>query len=171
MGDSRVPPRTAGATAAESALKDLLGTFQAEAEATRSAIELHENNRRKQLRWGLAIMACMAVIMGMVLGILLQNRQKSEQSREILRRNGVLSQQIADCTTAGGKCYEEGAKRSGQAVGQLIAAIEEIAVCDKVSGSGVEVRACVDRALAKLGASTSPAPRASTGVGTPSPTP
>jgi hypothetical protein len=144
----------AGSAAAE-ALEDLLGTFRSEAEATRTAVAAHEASRRRQNQWALAIIAVMAVLMAMVLVLLLQSRQKSEQGREILRRNAAVSQQIADCTTnRASACYQEGQKRSAEAIAKLTAgltaAIEEIAVCNKTTTTEPEQRACVDRALAKI---------------------
>jgi hypothetical protein len=157
MADLGTPGRAAGANAAEEALTDLLGTFRSEAEATRQAIHVHENNRRRQNRWALAIIAVMAVVLAMVLVILLQNRQKSNQSRQILRNNAVLSEQIADCTTAGGKCYEEGRKQSATAVQQLIRSNLVIAVCARDTTTDAGLMRCVDAKMAEL-AKPSPTP-------------
>lgn len=150
MSDPRTTAGSAGPTAAEAALKDLLGTFQAEAAATRTAIDVHEMNRRRQNRWALAIISVMAVILLMVLGILLQNRQKSDQSRQILRNNAVVSQQIADCTTAGGKCYEQGRKQSAAAIQQLIQSNVIVAACARSTSTDAELNRCVEAKVAEL---------------------
>lgn len=163
MSDPRTTAGTAGTTTPEAALKDLLGTFQAEAAATRAAIDVHENNRRRQNQWALAIISVMAVIMLMVLGILLQNRQKSDQSRQILRNNAVVSQQIADCTTAGGECYEQGRKQSAAAIQQLIQSNVIVAACARKTSTDAELTRCVEVGIAGLlqpspGVSAEPVP-------------
>lgn len=123
-----------------------------------------------QRRTALVALAGVVVALLMLvaqLTILVQNRQRSNETRALIQDNSSTSQQIADCTTAGGKCYEEGTKRSAALIGGLLAAVEEIAVCNKASDTAAEARACSDRALAKLAAQAGPPVPAGSGTADP----
>lgn len=111
-----VPPATpATVDGLRSSLTDLI----AESKALRADVHSAEALRaqkiaqiRRESLINLAILAGLALFMMIVLAVAYQNNQIAKDTK----RNADL---IADCTTAGGRCYESGRARSGEAVGTL----------------------------------------------------
>lgn len=147
------PPRDPG---------ELLSALLSESQRLRA--DVRERERRQRRLMGLiaaATVLCLVLVTSVVV-LLAQGRQRGNDTRALLRTNAATNERIADCTTVGGKCYEEGNKRSAVVIQLLLSAIEEIAICNKASDNATEARACADRALAKLGVAA-PSPSASAG--------
>ena len=124
----------------------------------------------RQRRTNQLVAGGIVVLLVLVLGnliLLLQSRQRGIDSRRLIATTASTSQRIADCTTKGGRCYEEGSRRQADAIRQLIDAQTEIAVCQRRADSEAALRACVRSALEQL---AGPAPSLSPSA-QPSPSP
>lgn len=62
-------------------------------------------------------------------------------------QNHSIGDQIADCTTAGGRCYEEGRRRSSEGVDRLIRSNIHLHRCLETPGvdTDAEVIVCMER--------------------------
>lgn len=141
------PPRDPG-----DLLKALLG------ESQRLRADVRERERRQRRLMGLiaaATVICLILVISVTV-LLVQSRQRGNDTRALLRTNAATSQQIADCTTAGGKCYEEGTKRSAALIQLLLQGQKQIALCRADSDTREELEKCIDEALAAM--TTRPAP-------------
>jgi hypothetical protein len=117
----------------------------------REAAEAAERARRRRAeRWMMGLLVALSlVIVGLSMLVIrfeADRRDRSAANAEILRRNAQLSEQIADCTTAGGECYERGAQRTGQAVAELARVQILIEVCghDPDNDTVAEMNRCVE---------------------------
>jgi cellobiose phosphorylase len=156
---SSTPPK-AGSRAGAALVDELLRPFQQEAKATRLAIENRSAAQRRINTWLIAFVAVTALLVVLVLVILMQNRQKSAEARQLIRTNADLSAQIADCTKVGGTCYEQSQARLRKTIGVLIEGNKAIAQCARSTTTDAALDACV-AAKVKLvvpPASPSPAP-------------
>jgi hypothetical protein len=126
---------------------DMLGSLLVESQRLRVDVAEREQRQRrttKLLAGGVAV----ALVMLMALIILLvQSRQRGNDTRALIRNNTSVSQQIADCTTVGGTCYEEGTRRSAALIEQLIAAQVAIENCAETTEGEAALRECVAREL------------------------
>lgn len=144
------PGQSAGATAATSAITDLLTPFQAEARATRLAIEDRNRSQRRTSQWLIAFVAVTAVLVILVLWMLVRDGQRRAQSREIIRNNAELSAQIADCTRADGVCYQENQRKVRIALERLVEQDRAIAICAKQTDTEADLDACVAKRVKPL---------------------
>lgn len=116
--------------------------------------------------------AIVAALFGLMLvGVLVV----AYQNNTIARQTADTNQRMADCTTPGGHCYDEGKTRTGQAIGDIIRATIYMAECarERPRDSGPDynqfLEACVEgklraaRARDATPAPTPPAPAPSTG--------
>lgn len=100
-------------------LRNSLAEVISESKALRADVHTAEALRaqkiaqiRKESLLNLVILGGLALFMVIVLAVAYQNNQIAKDTK----RNADT---IVDCTTAGGKCYDEGRKRTGEAVGTL----------------------------------------------------
>jgi hypothetical protein len=123
------------------ALNDLV----AESRALREGIDTDRQLWKIRIRMGLALVVVAVVMIGGLLTIVVQNRLRSNQNSEILRRNAELSELIADCTTTGGECYERGQRRTGGAVAEVARLQILIELCgqDRGNDTEAELQRCV----------------------------
>jgi hypothetical protein len=133
-------------------LRDLLE----ESRRLRADVVARSETQRKFTRMALAAVVVTIMLLGIQLTILLQNRRTSAETRAVIRENASTSQQIADCTTAGGRCFEEGSKRSAERTQGQIRAQTEIAVCQRFSTTEDQLRKCVSSALNVVEAPAAP---------------
>lgn len=119
-----------------------LDALVAESKALRTDLRAKEAARRREIRTLIGVMTILAVFMLLVLTIAWQNNQVVKQTHE----NG---EKIADCTTAGGKCYEDGKARTGAAIADILRGEIALGECSRLypgeSGPAfdVKLRACV----------------------------
>lgn len=71
------------------------------------------------------------------------------QIYQVTQQNNRLNERIVDCTTPGRPCFEEGQKRTAEAVALLNQYTEAAVVCADREGSQPRpvVRACILRSL------------------------
>lgn len=127
-----------------------------EARALRSDVRADSEQRRRENQRMFAVFLVVAVVMAGLLVIGVQNRRINGQNAEIIRRNEQISTQIADCTTAGGVCYERGSQRTGAAIAELVRSNKAIALCARIVESEAALDRCVEERLARPAPSPTP---------------
>lgn len=128
----------------------MLGPFQREAAATRAAVEDRLRVLRRIASGLVAFVAVTTVLVALVLVILVQNRQTAAKTRAAIATNSELSAQIADCTSVGGKCYEQSQANLRKTIALLVESNKAIARCARTTTTGAELDSCVDASLASL---------------------
>lgn len=145
---------TAGASAAGDTIRELLAPFQVEAKATRTAIEDRSRAQRRINAWLIGFVAVTTVLVVLVLFMLVKDSQRRAQSRQILKNNAALSAQIADCTSVGGRCYEQSQQRLRAAIVQLTETNKAIILCSRTADTDAELDACVAARVKKTAGGT-----------------
>lgn len=146
-----------GHPTAAASIAEILGPFQQEAVATRVAVEERLRVLRRISTGLITFVGITAVLVGLVLVILVQNRQTSAKTRVAINTNSQLSRQIVDCTQVGGACYQQAQANTRKTIELLLADNKAIAKCARSTATDDEFDACVDSKLKSL-AATAPAP-------------
>jgi hypothetical protein len=124
-----------------------------------------QNKQNRRMIWLLLIVVVLVAGLGLQS---LANRRLGLANANLNRQNSRIVERIESCTTVGDQCYEEGAKRTQGAIGELISQTlrVDIAVarCAKVTDTDAALEACVRRDLATPTPAPTPAP-------SPTPTP
>lgn len=94
--------------------------------------------QRRRDRLVVALLALVALLVASLVMLALVNRRTNTQNRQII-------QQIGDCTTAGGTCYEDGQRRTGDAIAELVRAQLLVEACAQVpaNDTAAELERCV----------------------------
>jgi hypothetical protein len=116
-------PATVGALRQD--LRDLIG----EAQAVRRDVKHDQEQRRRATRVAMGLAALFAVMIVLILVLAWQNNRIAEDARR-------TSELLTDCTVPGGKCYEQGSKRTGAAVGAIGRTQLYIVECSRETGEG-----------------------------------
>lgn len=117
-----------------------------EAEGVRGDVAAANRIRRRDNRVTHA--AAVVIVLLLVAAIVLtaQNQRLARQNTDLGRQNQRISELIADCTTEGGTCYEEGRRRTGDAISEVVRANIAVQQCaERVSPDLLE--SCVSDAL------------------------
>jgi hypothetical protein len=139
---------------------DLHGELAAlidEAQALRTDVRSAEQARRRASQINLGVLILLIIFVGLLMAVTWQNNRLSH---EVAKGNA----RIADCTTAGGKCYDDGKKRTGSAIGDIIRAEIFMAECARQwpgeSGPTFDrkLEACVAQRLTNANATPAPTP-------------
>lgn len=144
---------------AGAAVQHLVESLTAEGRDVRAAVDAltvaTEAEGRARRRWNRLIASLVAVatlLVVMLTVIVVQNRSRSIQSGEILRRNAQISEQIADCTTTGGTCSQESARRTGAAIDELSRRLARVQIyvaeCARTTDTDPALERCVALKLA-----------------------
>ena len=136
-----------GRQTANSALTEMLAPLIEEARGLREAVHDDNVQRRRELRRVLVVGVILSVMMLLMLGLFWQNQQRAQQSRQVIRQSADTSQRIADCTTPGGQCYEQGSKRTAGAVNAIL--YIDVCVARNPQASLDELRACAAKVAAE----------------------
>ena len=133
-----------------------LSALSAKAEGLRTDLKAAEKSRRAATRVNVALLGLVALFVGMLTAIGWQVNQGIEANRETSRR-------IADCTTAGGSCYEEGRKRGEAAIGALTKISIYVSQCGRLypGESGPEYDRKIELCVAERLRLATPSPSAS----------
>lgn len=132
-----------------------------ESQRLRKDVKSAEQARRRENRIGLFIIGLLTLFV-VLIGVV------TWQSNQVVRSTQQTNDVIVDCTTPGGQCYEDGRRRTGAAVADLIRASTYVAQCARLrpNESGPEFDRFLEQCVAeKLGAGPTPHPSIS-----PSPT-
>jgi hypothetical protein len=110
---------------------------------------------RLDTRWLAAALAVLAAVL--VVGLLLQVRTartvnerlgaQLDQLAKVSRTNDATFARMLDCTEPTGKCYQQGQRRTGEAIGSINDAAILAAVCAHQHADVADVRACVAEGL------------------------
>lgn len=176
--DATPPPaRTGPAQGLAPQLALLIGESQAlrgDLNSAETARRQAEAAHRRTGRINLAVLGVLAVFVLLLLINAVQNNRLTHQL-------ATTNRQIADCTTAGGKCHEEASGRTGAAINDIIRAEIFMAECSRLfpgeSGPVFDrhLEQCVTARLAgphltpPTAPVPAPAPAPSTSVPAPSP--
>lgn len=151
MSETPNPTRSQPARpgAARETVTELLKPFTAEAAATRAAIEDRSRIQHRINHWLISLVAGIAVAVILMLVILVQNRQRSNQTREVIRASADTSAQIADCTTPGGTCFQQSQQRLASAYDYLtwVQVYSMICLRDHPDADAAELKKCIDRSV------------------------
>lgn len=140
-GAADVPPHV---TSLRTSLTDLIH----ESQALRSDVHSAEQARRRASQINLALLGMLGLFVGLLIAVTWQNNQ-------LARQVSNTNQRMADCTTSGGKCYDEGRKRSQSAIQDILRVNIYMAECARLhpgeSGADFDkaLEACIYERLAK----------------------
>lgn len=149
----------------ERMVDELVRPLMDEAHKLREVVEADNEQRKRENRRLLAVGVALVLILGAQLALLVQSRTRSIEYGKILETTSEAQQRIADCTTAGGKCYQEGQQRTGQVMRDLAKFNAYAVECGRdLSRSDAQVEACT---VAKIEA----AAKAAQAKAHPTPTP
>lgn len=154
-------PQRAAASPLDALSEHLRGlTGQAEAlrsdvHAAEAARRRAEAARRRANRINLGVLAVVALLVAAMLVIGYQNNQLAQ---EVSRTN----EQVADCTTPGRRCYEEGRARTNGAVAAVVRISVFVSQCGRLypGESGPEYDRKLERCVAEKLAAAQPSPSA-----------
>lgn len=118
-------------------------------------VQLDGLDRRRQMRLVIAVGLALLLLLMLNVTVLFQNRNRSLQNSQIIRNSAVTSQQIADCTTAGGECFERNQRNTVKIMRQLLSSNLYIAQCAKTTNTDSELEQCVMQRLSDAGLSPS----------------
>jgi hypothetical protein len=143
-------------------LRRSLADLITESQALRQDVHSAEVARKRANQINSAVLVLLAGFVAMVLVIGWQNNKVISQVQ-------ATNNTLADCTTPGRACYEEGQKRTAAAVSALTKISIYVSQCGRLypGESGPEYDRKVERCVAErlAAAVAAPAPSASTSVG------
>lgn len=149
------------------ALAESLTALIAESQALRGDVKANEAARRRENQINLGVLLMLTLFVFIVLVVAWQNNS-------IARTTQQTNQQVVSCTVPGGKCYDDGKKRTAGAVGDIVKASIYMAECSRLrpGDSGPEFDAFLEQCVAdKLAASNKPTPVTPTPAPTATPVP
>lgn len=145
---------------AEAELRRQLDSILDEAQRLRGDVHGAEVARKRATKINMVVLAVLAGFVAMLLAIAYQNNQVINQ---VQSTNNTL----ADCTTPGHACYEEGQKRTAAAVSALTKISIYVSQCGRLypGESGPEFDAKIEKCVAERLAKVQPQPSAATSTG------
>ncbi len=94
-------------------LRASLSALIEESQALRGDVRSAEDARKRASHINLGLLGLLILFVGLLVAIGWQGNEAIQANRETNRR-------MADCTTPGGKCYEEGRQRSNAAIQDIL---------------------------------------------------
>jgi hypothetical protein len=141
QGEPRVPAKTM-ATANE-----LMHGLTDHVKKLTEVVQLDGLDRRRQMRWVIVLGLALLMLLMLNVTVLFQNRARSLQNSQIIRNSASTSQQIADCTSPGGTCFERSQRKTAEIMRRLLVTDLYIAQCAKVTNTDSELEQCVAQRL------------------------
>lgn len=137
------------AQTASSVVGEMIAPLVAEARELRAVVSNDNATRRNESRRLMAIVVVLFLMVGGLLTMVVQNRIRADESREILRRTVETNHQIIDCTSPDGTCYQQGQERTADIIGTLVASNIAVHRCVEANhdGTAEQIHACVMKAL------------------------
>ncbi len=123
MVDPVGPPAHTSATAAE--LQRQLDSILDEAQRLRGDVHGAEVARKRANQINLAVLAVLAGFVAMLLAVVVQGNKTAHQTADTQKA-------IEDCTTPGGRCYEDGRRRTAQAIDDIVKVSIYMAECARL---------------------------------------
>lgn len=143
-----------------------LAAVIAESQALRDDVRVAEQGRKRSMAVASGLLVLLIVLVGMAVVVAAQNNKT-------VHKVNAVAQQMSDCTTPGGQCYQQGADRYAHAIEDVIRAEIFMAECARLYPGEVgpsydaKLEACVYGRLAKaaeerrIAANPAPSPSAS----------
>ena len=129
------------------AARELAGEVRSD-RAHREEVAREESKRQKRRSVIITtLLGLVAILVFALLTIVVQNRARSNENAQILRQTAQTSQRIADCTTAGGTCYEQSNARASDFGQMIIRAMIYKDSCERAVSGDAAVQDCVMRKL------------------------
>jgi hypothetical protein len=139
-------------------LGEYLAQMRQDATDLKGDLHSAEQARRRSNAIGLSLLAALILIVLAVLVVAAQNNRIAAQTAD-------TNQRMSDCTTPGGKCYNQGAQRTGSAIASILRAQIALGECSRLypgeSGPAFDakLRECVyQRILTDPGPTPAPVP-------------
>ncbi len=138
-------------------LADVLSVLPDGVAALRADVHAAEQARKKANRLNTFLLVIAVVLVAVVAIVGWQNNRLANQVRD-------TNAHIADCTTVGGKCYEEGRGRTGEAITAVVRISVLVSQCGRLypGESGAEydrkLEACVYQRLTPAPSTPAPVP-------------
>lgn len=145
-----VDPDRAADAEARADVAELLSALGGHVGGLTEAVAAEGRRRNREMKRLMAVAVVLLLALVMNLTLLVQSRQRGLQTRELIRNTESASQTIADCTTIGGKCYEQSQQNLRATINQLIQSNVYIAECARSTETDAELEACVSKRLAEL---------------------
>jgi hypothetical protein len=138
-----IRPATGPEPAAVEQLRASLASLIAESQALRSDVHGAEAARRRANQINLGVLALLAIFVALLVAIGWQNNQ-------VVRQTQQTNNRMADCTTPGGVCYEQGQKRTAAAITALTKISIYVSQCSRLfpGESGPQYDAKIERCVA-----------------------
>jgi hypothetical protein len=111
-------------------------------EARTALAEQRQQNRRM-----LSLLVIVAVLVAGLVTIGIANRRLGNANAALNKQNSQIVARIESCTTVGGKCYEQSAGRTKDAVTQLMRVQVAVAQCSRSTDTDTELELCVQHYL------------------------
>jgi hypothetical protein len=148
------------------ALADSLAALVEQSAALHTDVGAAEKARTKANRINTGVLAVLAAFTALLLVVAFQNNRIAGQAQQTNR-------QVADCTTAGGTCYEQGTKRTAAAIADLVLASVYVAECSRLhpGESGPVFDTAVEECVAARLSAAKPLPAPTVSPSLPSPRP
>lgn len=110
---------------AVAALRNSLADLVKESQALRTDVHGAEEARRRATAVNLGLLGLLVLFVGLLLVVSWQNNQLIEKVNET---NSIM----ADCTTPGGRCYEQGQQRVSGAINDIVWASVYMSQCARL---------------------------------------
>jgi hypothetical protein len=107
------------------ALATSLTALIAESQALRVDVKANERARKRENQINLGVLLMLSLFVFLVLVVAWQNNTIAQQTRDTNAR-------MLSCTVPGGPCYEDGRKRTAQAVGDIYKVSIYMAECSRL---------------------------------------
>lgn len=139
-------PELPAATAYMAELEKSLSALAAKAEGLRTDLKAAEKSRRAATRVNWALFALVVLFVGMLVAVVWQG--------------GETNRRIADCTTPGGTCYEQGRARTANAIQDIVRVSIYMAQCARLypGEAGPEYDRKLEKCVYERLAAPAPAP-------------
>lgn len=124
-------PRTSAAAVAAEQLDSRLAGLIAQSESLRVDLKSSEAQRRKENLISICIAVLVIIFIVIILAVAVQNNTIARDAKASAEAAESVSKFVADCTTPSGKCYQDGSKRTGGAVTNILKGDIIIAQCNR----------------------------------------
>lgn len=152
-------PRSSQPAVDVAAVESRLAALIRESQALRSDLKDSDAQRRKETLVSLGLGALAIIFIIIVLGVAIQNRTIANDAKHSADNAQATAALIKDCTTPSGRCYQDGSKRTGGAVGNIIKAQVIVAECSRdFPSNNAKFESCVATRLKTAFPAATPTP-------------
>lgn len=151
-------------------LVEYVNELSRNAESLRLDVKVADARAQSRNRINMALLGMLVLFVGAILVVAFQNNTIAQQTR-------TTNDKMADCSTPGGKCYEEGAVRTGNAIKSVLRAQIALGECSRLypgeagPAFDVKLRDCVYERIATDPGPPPPVLKATPPALTPNPKP